>query len=113
MKILILGGYGTFGGRLAELLRDETRLTLLIAGRSLAGATAFCAALGAKACATPLVFDRDGDLERQLRAAAPDLVVDASGPFQDYGGEPYRIAKACIALGIDYLDLADGAAFVE
>jgi hypothetical protein len=113
MKILIIGGYGTFGGRLAELLREETRLTLLIAGRSLANATAFCAALGGKACATPLVFDRDGDLGRQLSAAAPALVVDASGPFQDYGADPYRVAEACIALGIDYLDLADGAAFVE
>jgi len=112
MKILILGGYGTFGGRLAELLREETRLTLLIAGRSLASAEKFCAALGGKAVATPLAFDRDGDLDAELRAAAPDLVVDASGPFQAYGGDPYRVAKACIALGIDYLDLADGADFV-
>ena len=34
MKVLILGGYGTFGGRLARLLADEARLTLVIAGRS-------------------------------------------------------------------------------
>lgn len=40
MKILILGGYGTFGGRLAELLAPDTRLTLLIAGRSLIKARA-------------------------------------------------------------------------
>jgi hypothetical protein len=111
MKILILGGYGTFGGRLAELLRGETGLTLLIAGRSLASATALCAALGGKARATPLALDRGGDLEAQL-CAAPDLVVDASGPFQAYGRDPYRVVRACIALGIDYLDLADGAGFV-
>ncbi len=34
LKVLILGGYGTFGGRLARLLADEDRLTLIIAGRS-------------------------------------------------------------------------------
>ena len=49
LTILILGGYGTFGGRLATLLADETRLTLVIAGRSRAKAQAFCDALGAKA----------------------------------------------------------------
>jgi hypothetical protein len=112
MKILILGGYGTFGGRLAQLLAGEERLTLLVAGRSQAKAAAFCQGLAARACTVPLAFDRDGDLETQLRAAAPGLVVDASGPFQTYGDDPYRVVKACIALGIDYLDLADGADFV-
>ena len=33
-RILIIGGYGTFGGRLVQLLADETRLTLIVAGRS-------------------------------------------------------------------------------
>jgi hypothetical protein len=35
LSLLIIGGYGTFGGRLARLLGDEPRLRLLIAGRSL------------------------------------------------------------------------------
>lgn len=116
MRVLILGGYGTFGGRLAGLLIGEPRFTLLIAGRSHAKAATFCAALhalpGARGVAAPLVFDREGDLAAQLRAAAPEIVVDASGPFQAYGAEPYRVVETCIALGIDYLDLADGAGFV-
>ena len=33
-KILILGGYGTFGGRLAQLLDGTAGLRLVIAGRS-------------------------------------------------------------------------------
>jgi uncharacterized protein YbjT (DUF2867 family) len=33
-RILILGGYGTFGGRLAQLLAGEEGLTLVVAGRS-------------------------------------------------------------------------------
>jgi hypothetical protein len=31
MKILILGGYGVFGGRLAELISDVVGLELIIA----------------------------------------------------------------------------------
>ena len=91
LTVLILGGYGTFGGRLAQLLADEARLTLIIAGRSRASAEAFCKDFPAKASLVPLVFDRDGGLESQLRVAAPDIVVDASGPFQNYTGDPYRV----------------------
>jgi hypothetical protein len=112
LKILILGGYGTFGGRLARLLADVSALTLIVAGRSHATADAFCATLPPGAARTPLPFDRDGDVERQLRVVAPDIVVDASGPFQTYGDDPYRVVKACLAQGCNYLDLADGSAFV-
>ena len=47
-----------------------------------------------------------------MRALAPDLVVDASGPFQVYG-DPYRVVRAALARRIGYLDLADGADFVQ
>jgi hypothetical protein len=113
MRILILGGYGTFGGRLAQLLKDEAALTLLIAGRSLPSAQAFCDRLGGAARLVPLQFDRDGDLRQQLHAAQPELLVDASGPFQDYSGDPYRVVAACIEARVDYMDLADGSAFVK
>jgi hypothetical protein len=113
LKVLILGGYGTFGGRLAQLLADEPRLTLVIAGRSYAKAHAFCVGLQATATLVPLAFDRDGAVEAQLRAVAPNLVVDASGPFQAYGADPYRVIEAALALGINYLDLADGTDFVS
>jgi len=113
MKILILGGYGTFGGRLARLLAGEPGLTLLIAGRSHEKAATFCGGLAAKAECRPLAFDRDGDVEAQLARTTPDVIVDASGPFQSYGDDPYRVVRAALALGISYLDLADGAAFVR
>jgi NAD(P)-dependent dehydrogenase (short-subunit alcohol dehydrogenase family) len=70
LKILILGGYGTFGGRLAQLLADEARLTVVIAGRSRAKAEAFCAGLSSggeahaggvrsrRRCRTPARGDR-------------------------------------------------------
>ncbi len=48
LKVLILGGYGTFGGRLAQLLVDEPRLHLVIAGRSRVKADEFCSELDCK-----------------------------------------------------------------
>ena len=111
-RILIVGGYGTFGGRLAMLLADEPRLTLIIAGRSHDKAASFCADLPPGAERIAASFDRDGDVGRQLRALAPDMLVDATGPFQAYAGDPYRLVRACITHGIDYLDLADGSDFV-
>lgn len=111
MKILILGGYGVFGGRLAQLLRDDPALTLLIAGRDADKAAAFCLGLGGQARVEPLQLDRQ-DVAKALALHRPDLVVDASGPFQGYA-DPYLVPKAAIAAGIPYLDLADGADFVE
>jgi hypothetical protein len=113
LKVLILGGYGTFGGRLAQLLADEDRLVLLIAGRSAAKAAAFCASLQSRATTVALGFDRDRPIEPQLGEIAPDIVVDATGPFQSYGTDPYRVVKAALALRINYLDLADGSDFVR
>ena len=113
LKVLILGGYGSFGGRLAQLLADAEGLTLIIAGRSRERAQAFCAGLSCRASLVPCRFDRDADVEAQLRETMPDIVVDASGPFQSYGADPYRLVQASIALGIGYLDFADGSEFVQ
>jgi hypothetical protein len=112
-RILILGGYGIFGGRLAQLLADEPRVTLIIAGRSLAKAEAFSASLKGGAPREPFACDREGDLAAPFRLAKPDIVVDATGPFQAYGDDPYRVVAAALAAGASYLDLSDGAGFVE
>lgn len=111
MRILILGGYGVFGGRLVELLSDISEIELLICGRSLSHARTFCERHGEHSRIRPLALDRT-DIVQGLREYKPDLVVDASGPFQDYGADCYRVISACIAAGVDYLDFADAADFV-
>lgn len=111
MRILILGGYGVFGGRLAELLSDIPTIELLICGRDLSRAEAFCRRYKGQARVRPLALDR-ADIVASLHTQQPDLVVDASGPFQDYGANRYEVISACIAAGIDYLDFADAADFV-
>ena len=113
LTVLIVGGYGTFGGHIVELLENEPRLILYIAGRSLEQARAYCKSRDkAKARLVPTIFDRDGDLSAQLVPLGPHILVDASGPFQTYGQGQYRVIEACIAQGIHYLDLADGSDFV-
>lgn len=111
MRLLILGGYGVFGGRLAELLSDIPGLEILIAGRDLARASRFCAAYQGRAIARPVQLDRRA-LDAHLADLAPDLVVDASGPFQSYGADPYQVIETCIRHRISYLDFADAADFV-
>ena len=113
MKILILGGYGIFGGRLARLVSGDDRLHLFIAGRSLEKAKAFCESLPPGAHRSPVVFDRDGDVDKQLEEIKPDLVIDGTGPFQIYKGDPYAVVKSCIANQINYMDFADGSGFVK
>src|SRR5215218_1575118 len=84
IKVLILGRYGVFGGRLGQLLGDLPGSTLFIAGRSLSKAQDFCARYSGQTAVRPVELDRR-DVAKALTALAPDLVVDASGPFQEYG----------------------------
>ena len=111
MKLLILGGYGVFGSRLAELLADLSDLEILIAGRNLTKATSFCDGYQGEANVTPLQLDRV-EIATRLPEIMPDILVDASGPFQDYGESCYSVIEACIAHKINYLDFADAADFV-
>jgi hypothetical protein len=113
LKILVLGGYGVFGGRIVQLLEGEPRLTLIVAGRSFDRATAYCAdRKAARATLVPAAVDRDGDIAAQIAALKPHMLIDASGPFQAYGEGRYRVIEACIAQRVNYLDLADGSDFV-
>ncbi len=108
--VLILGGYGVFGARLAAALAQDPSWRVIIAGRSATKARAAAAGLRAE----PLALDRDApDLAARLADLAPFAVVDAAGPFQAYGADPYRLARASLAAGAHYLDLSDDGAFTD
>src|SRR5262245_34951939 len=85
MKVLIVGGYGVFGGRLARLLLADG-CEVWVAGRDLGKALTFAARHGGKA----LRLDVTGDLS-PIAAATPDFVVDASGAFKAKNCDPYRL----------------------
>lgn len=103
MKVLLLGGTGVFGSRLARLLvRDGHDLT--IAARNLKTAQDLAQQLN---CAAQQM-DRNGDLNS---LTGHDVLVDAAGPYHSYGSDPYRLARAAIKAGMHYLDLSDNADF--
>lgn len=108
-RVLIIGGYGNFGGYIARSLCADAGIQLLIAGRSAAKASAFCATLEAVHPAEGYAIDIDGDLRGALGRIKPDIVIHTTGPFQS---QDHRVARACIAEGAHYLDLADARAFV-
>ena len=104
-KVLLLGGYGTFGRRIAPRLAAEG-FEVLVAGRSLAKAEESSAG---RPGLTPVALDRDRDLAEVLAAHRPFALIDAAGPFQGMGHE---VARAAIDAGCHYLDIADARDFV-
>ena len=111
-RVLVIGGYGFFGCRLVERLSLQAGLHILVAGRSAERAAALVMQLapGAKSTLGSVALDAQSDeLSAWLDRLAVRAVVVASGPFQ---GQDYRVALACSAAGVHYVDLADGRAFV-
>jgi hypothetical protein len=81
----------------------------LIGGRSAEKAHAFSASLEAAHAAEGHAIDIDHDLTEALARIAPAIVIHTTGPFQT---QDHRVARACIAQGCHYLDLADAREFV-
>lgn len=111
MQVLLIGAAGVFGSRLAEgLARSGFDLTL--AGRSRSRAEALADRLRAawpQVRIDSLALDTAQVTPDVLRAWGGELVVDAAGPFQ--GAEPV-VARAAVAAGLHYVDLADARDFV-
>ena len=109
LTVLLIGGYGTFGQRIVTRLASETGLHITIAGRNLSKAAQLCTEFeGAAITLSPLKFDRTQPISAQLDSQF-DIIIDASGPFQNYVDE--AVADYCIASGIAYFDLSDDRAF--
>jgi saccharopine dehydrogenase-like NADP-dependent oxidoreductase len=109
LRVLVLGAYGFFGGRIATALTQNPRLHLILAGRDLNKATALAYQLGLNANHAKELDATDPRLALQLKKLGLDVLIHTAGPFQRQG---YDVAKAAIEARCHYFDLADGRAFV-
>ena len=98
--VTVLGGYGIFGGRIAEALVRDPSCRVRVAGRSTRIGANFAHRIGAEFRRCEL-SDRVG-LERAIDGSF--LVIHTAGPFQ---GADYHVAELCLESGAHYLDLAD------
>jgi short subunit dehydrogenase-like uncharacterized protein len=106
-KVLILGGYGYFGKRIAHLLTRHN-VPVIIAGRDAEKVGILARTLPAGLAETA-VFDARQTLSAQLKALSPTVVINTCGPFQT---SDYAVAETCIRHGAHYIDLADARDFV-
>jgi saccharopine dehydrogenase-like NADP-dependent oxidoreductase len=106
MKVLVLGGYGNFGAVIAALLARDARFEVIVAGRDAEAAAQAAARIGATSARMDA---QDPGLPAQLGHCGPDLVISTAGPFQ---GQGYDVARAALACGAHYIDIADGREFV-
>ena len=109
-RVLIIGGYGNFGSYIANRLSHNPNIQLIIAGRSYEKAKRLCTSLNPKHDALPFQLDITQQVEKALETIKPDIVIHTSGPFQRQNA---HVAKACIANGCHYIDLADAREFVS
>jgi saccharopine dehydrogenase-like NADP-dependent oxidoreductase len=107
--ILVLGGYGFFGGRICQALAANEEIRLLVAGRDGAQARALARQLGLPSDRGLSIDAHAPDLARRLAESNVDTVIHTAGPFQ---GQDYSVARAAITAGANYIDLADGRDFV-
>ena len=109
-RILLVGASGAFGRKLAGLLARWDEVDLVLAARRRGPLDDLADALrrsGAKAGIEVATFARDRP--DPLPGLRPWAVVDAAGPFQ---GADLTLARAAIAAGAHYVDLADARDFV-
>ncbi len=112
-KILVLGGTGHFGARICRRLAKLSGSELIVTSRDQFRAEVLVDELSEKnpdSTISALSLDQESaDFEAELRAIKPFAVIHTAGPYQ---GQDYHVARACIAAGSHYIDLADGREFV-
>lgn len=108
-RVLVLGGYGFFGSRICAALAKNPRIQLYLTGRDATKATAAAYQIGLNANHARALDATSPDLALQLRKLGVNTVIHTAGPFQKQG---YEVARAAIKAGCNYIDLADGRAFV-
>ena len=112
-RVLVLGGYGTFGTRISRELAKDKGIHVIIGGRDRVRGEGLARSIRRD---TPesevqaVTCDIDGpSFPQELRALRANAVVNTCGPFQH---RDYRVVEACIRAGIHYIDLADARDYV-
>ncbi len=111
-RVVVLGGYGHFGGRIVQALAADPAIEAIVAGRDAPRAAEVAAAI-ARECGRRVEFAAIDVLSREittrLRQLEPALVIHAGGPFQ---ARDHAVARAALGVGAHYIDLADARDFV-
>ena len=105
--VLILGGYGVFGRRIAANLARREELEVVIAGRDGAAAAALVRTLGAGRARALTVDMSQPAAISTLLAAKPAVIVDTFGPFQTRN---LALPRRCAERSVHYVDISDARA---
>ena len=105
-RAVVLGGAGHFGAVISRALAAIEGMDVVVAGRDAERAREHADRIGSHSAR---IDTNDPAFPERLRDLAPSLVVSTAGPFQ---GQDYAVARAAIALGAHYIDIADGRDFV-
>lgn len=108
-RILILGGYGTFGRLLAMELLERTPHTVILAGRSLRKASAARSRFGKADRTRAVAVDLHDPDSIGPELVNVDVVVCAAGPFQ--GLSPQLVLQS-VGAGAHWLDISDDPGWI-
>lgn len=111
--VLLIGGTGVFGQRLARHLSNLSEIRLIITGRQQERIDRVLSDLTSHSPAADVsgvVLDHHKGLSERLRQLTPWLVVDASGPFQT---ADYHVAEAALNAGAHVIDIADARSYLQ
>lgn len=107
-QVLILGGSGRIGSRVAADLLAYTEARIVITGRNTAAGEQISQRLGSRVSFLNLdLADRE---TLKTAIANTDLVVHCAGPFH------YRdatVLRTCVETGVNYIDVSDHPSFTR
>ncbi len=107
-QVLILGGSGRVGARVASDLIAHTDSDITITGRDATKAERMAAFLGPRVRVLRLDLEEQTALQQAIAQA--NLVVHCAGPFHYRDA---RVLKSCIDQGVPYIDVSDHPSFTR